>query len=84
VDRKAFSPNEAAGLAGVSRSLIFAEIKARRLAAKKAGRRTIITAEALDAWLAKLPSSRSVGRRRKPAPAIVPPVATLTTPEEGK
>jgi excisionase family DNA binding protein len=67
VDRKAFSPAEAAGIAGVSRSLIFAEIKAGRLVAKKAGRRTLITDSALNAWLASLPSSRSLGKASRHA-----------------
>lgn len=64
MDRKAYSPNEAAIVAGVSRTMIFAEIKANRLAAKKLGRRTLITDSALNAWLAGLPSAR------KPNPAI--------------
>ena len=81
MERKAFSPTAAAIVAGISRTLIFAEIKARRLTAVKAGRRTLITDGALNAWLAGLPSSRSSGHRRKPKPAIAPPA--LNTTEKG-
>jgi excisionase family DNA binding protein len=58
MDRKAYSPTEAAIIAGTSRTVIFAEIKANRLDAKKLGRRTLITDSALNAWLAGLPSAR--------------------------
>jgi hypothetical protein len=51
----AFSPDEAAHRAGVGRTLIFAEIKRGKLEARKAGARTIITAEALTRWLTSLP-----------------------------
>lgn len=54
-DKVAFSPDEAAHRAGVGRTLIFSEIKQGRLEARKAGARTIITAEALTAWLKSLP-----------------------------
>ena len=50
-DRIAFSPDEAAHRAGVGRTLIFAEIKNGRLKAHKAGARTLITIEALTAWI---------------------------------
>jgi excisionase family DNA binding protein len=54
-DRIAFSPDEAAHRASVGRTLIFAEIKAGRLKAHKAGGRTLVTDEALKAWIASLP-----------------------------
>jgi hypothetical protein len=54
-ERLAFSPDEAAHRAGVGRTLIFSEIKHGRLEARKAGARTIITAEALEAWIKSLP-----------------------------
>lgn len=50
------SPAEAARCAGVGRTLIFAEIRAGRLVAKKAGRRTLISVPALDAWIEALPT----------------------------
>lgn len=54
-DKLAFSPDEAASLAGVGRTFIFAEIKNNRLEAVKAGSRTLITRDALTAWLKSLP-----------------------------
>lgn len=55
-DRIAYSPDEAAHRASVGRTLIFAEIKSGRLKAHKAGARTLITDEALKAWIALLPT----------------------------
>ena len=54
-DKLAFSPDEAASRAGVGRTFIFAEIKNSRLEAVKAGSRTLITRDALTAWLKSLP-----------------------------
>ena len=54
-DRIAYSPDEAAHRASVGRTLIFAEIKSGRLKAYKAGARTLVTDEALKAWIAGLP-----------------------------
>ena len=56
MDQKAFSITKAASVAGIGRGLIFKEIKAGRLEAKKVGRRTLITSEAIDKWLSDLPS----------------------------
>jgi excisionase family DNA binding protein len=53
----AYSPDEAAEKVGVCRDVIFAEIKGRRLAAKKSGRRTLIPADALLAWMQALPNA---------------------------
>jgi excisionase family DNA binding protein len=49
-DRIAYSPDEAAHLASVGRTLIFSEIKHGRLKAYKAGARTLVTEDALKAW----------------------------------
>jgi excisionase family DNA binding protein len=57
IDIRALSVQEAAKAAGVGRTLIFDEIRKGRLTARKAGRRTIITIDALDAWLKSLPTS---------------------------
>jgi excisionase family DNA binding protein len=59
-DKVAFSPDEAAHRVGVGRTLIFSEIKHGRLEARKAGARTVITAEALNAWLKSLPRRGSI------------------------
>ena len=59
-DRIAFSPDEAAHRAGVGRTLIFAEIRSGRLEAHKAGARTLITADALTAWIKSLPRRGAV------------------------
>ena len=58
--RLGYSPDEAAIVAGVGRTTIYEEIKAGRLEARKLGARTIITHEALQAWLASLPTRTSV------------------------
>jgi hypothetical protein len=44
-------------ISGVGRTLIFAEIKAGRLKAKKCGRRTLILLCDLQEWLQALPST---------------------------
>jgi excisionase family DNA binding protein len=41
--------------AGIARSRLYLEIKTGRVDARKAGRRTLITRESLDAFLASLP-----------------------------
>ena len=60
IDKLAFSPDEAASLAGVGRTFIFSEIKNRRLEAVKAGSRTLITRDAITAWLKSLPRRGSI------------------------
>jgi excisionase family DNA binding protein len=47
---------DAARIACVGRSTIYDELAAGRLVAKKIGRRTIITAAALQSWLDTLPA----------------------------
>jgi excisionase family DNA binding protein len=41
--------------AGIGRTKLYQEINAGRLKAVKAGRRTLIMADSLNAWLAALP-----------------------------
>jgi hypothetical protein len=41
-----------------SRSMIYEQIKARRLVARKLGRRTVILSEDFHAWLKSLPAAR--------------------------
>ena len=50
---------EAARSAGVGRSTIYEELASGRLKAKKLGRRTIITEQAVAEWMAGLPAYRS-------------------------
>lgn len=55
--RPALSPAEAAIEVGVSRSFIYAEMSAGRLASRHAGRRRLILRSDLDAWLEALPAA---------------------------
>jgi len=64
-ETRALSVEDAAKAAGVGRTLLFEEIRKGRLTARKAGRRTIITLDALDAWLQSLPTSTDVRARCK-------------------
>jgi len=50
---------EAAKIAGIGRSTIYEELASGRLKAKKLGRRTIVTEQALSEWMAGLPAYRS-------------------------
>jgi excisionase family DNA binding protein len=54
-NRESFSPDEIADRNGLGRTTVFAEIKARRLVARKVGKRTIITRDDEKAWLESLP-----------------------------
>lgn len=56
IEKFAFSVEEAARRAGVGRDAVYKAIRDGRLAAKKFGRRTLITAEALREFLAGLPA----------------------------
>jgi excisionase family DNA binding protein len=55
--KRAMSVDEAAKVIGVGRTILFAEIRSGRLTARKCGRRTLITADDLDAWLQALPTA---------------------------
>lgn len=54
-EKNAYSPAEICRRNGIGKTTLYAEIKNGRLEAIKAGRRTIITAAAEQAWLAALP-----------------------------
>jgi len=56
VNVAAFSIPDFCARYGIGRSSVYEEIQAGRLQAKKARRRTLITAEAAQAWLDSLPS----------------------------
>jgi excisionase family DNA binding protein len=55
MEKLAYSVDEAALRANIGRDSIYKAIRNRSLEAKKAGRRTIITAEALRRFLDELP-----------------------------
>ena len=55
-DRLAYSVEEAARITGLSRDLLYAEMRAGRLAYLKVGRRRIITRQHLEAFLAQAAS----------------------------
>jgi excisionase family DNA binding protein len=52
-DRLAYSVQEAARVTGLSRDLLYDEMRAGRLAYLKVGRRRIITRQHLEAFLAQ-------------------------------
>jgi len=56
VEKLAFSIDEAAVRANIGRDGLYQAIREKRLDAKKAGRRTLITAEALRRFIDNLPA----------------------------
>lgn len=61
VEPAAFDIVNAARIMGVGRSTVFAEIAEGRLEARKVGRKTLVTRNAIQAWLDGLPV-RSIRR----------------------
>lgn len=53
----AYAPKAAAQQLGISVRALYGEMKAGRISARKYGRRTLISAGDLKAWLDALPSS---------------------------
>ena len=56
IQKMAFSVDEAAMRAGLGRDAIYAAVRQGKLEAKKMGRRTLVTADALRRYLDSLPS----------------------------
>ena len=54
-EKLAFSVDEACALSGLGRSYLYAEIKAGRLATRKAGSRTLVLRKDLEGFLESLP-----------------------------
>jgi excisionase family DNA binding protein len=54
-----YSITEAIRLLGIGRTMLYQEIQDGRLVAVKCGRRTLISAQAIEAWIAALPSYKS-------------------------
>jgi excisionase family DNA binding protein len=55
IQKMAFSVDEAAMRAGLGRDVIYQALRDKRLGGKKAGRRTLVTAEALKQFIDDLP-----------------------------
>lgn len=51
----AYSPREAAKVCGIGLTTLYAERNAGRLRMLKVGRRSLVTVDAIQAWLAALP-----------------------------
>lgn len=58
-ERISYSVHEAAEAAGVGLTKLREEIRAKRLIARKLGKRTLINVEDLNAWAANLPRIES-------------------------
>ena len=54
IEKRAFSIDEFCNRYGIGRTSAYAEIKARRLPIIKVGKRTLVPADAAEAWLKKL------------------------------
>ena len=54
--RLAYTVAQAARALGLSKSMIYDQLRANRLASVKVGKRRIITRQQIDAWLAGLPT----------------------------
>lgn len=61
ITKLAYSVEEAALLANIGRDKVYSELRNGRLQAKKAGRRTIIPAEALRRYIDDLPPLKLAG-----------------------
>jgi excisionase family DNA binding protein len=57
IEKAAYTITEAMAATGLGRTSIFKELKEGRLKAVKAGRRTLIPAGAISAWLDSLPEA---------------------------
>ena len=59
IEKRVFSVAEFCSRYGVGRTTTYEQIKAGRLQAVKAGKRTLVTADAAESWLKNLPTSRA-------------------------
>jgi hypothetical protein len=76
----AYTTHQAAKISGICRSLLYREIAAGRLIARKRGRRTIILDDDLRTWLAALPRMPAT---TKPAGDAAAVEETTGRPEGG-
>jgi hypothetical protein len=58
-ERLMVAPAEAARIVGISRAQLYAEMAAKRIAARKCGKRTLVELASLRAWLDALPAYQS-------------------------
>ncbi len=54
--RLAYTVNQTARALGLSKSMIYDQLRSRRLGSVRVGKRRIITRHQIDAWLAGLPN----------------------------
>jgi len=64
-EKRAFSIAEFCSRYGIGRTSAYAEIKANRLPIVKVGARTLVLADAAEAWLKKLPTQPSAPRHER-------------------
>jgi hypothetical protein len=64
-EKRAFSIAEFCHRYGIGRTSAYAEIKANRLPIVKVGARTLVLADAAEAWLKNLPTQTSVPRHER-------------------
>ncbi len=67
---RAYSPRDAAKQASVGLTLLYSEISKGRLRKLKVGRRSLITAAAIQDWLALLEAEQRAGSVKETAPRI--------------
>jgi hypothetical protein len=58
LSKLALSIPEVVQASGIGRTLVFSEMKAGRLVARKCGRRTVVLVDDLQNWLRAMPMSR--------------------------
>ncbi len=84
--KRAFPLSEFCSLYAVGRTTAYGEISSGRLRVVKLGRRTLVTEDDAEAWLAALPASasKSEGSPADELPKTVGGVAILTIPADCK
>jgi excisionase family DNA binding protein len=59
VDKRAFSIDQFCSRYGIGRTTAYEEIKLKRLQVVKAGKRTLVPADAAESWLKNLPAAKA-------------------------
>jgi excisionase family DNA binding protein len=68
--KQAYRISEFCSAFGLSKEMVYREIRAERLQAVKVGDRTLIPADSALAWLKTLPTGLRKSRRGQPAGAV--------------